>query len=144
MLKLSRIHWMHYLDMFSPHNTTISDLLTEKLKHSLISNFHLPSCNQLADIRKPTWNICSNRWLNKGLFSKYTPATAVTMTKKTLFCSSFLKGWNCKILLPLRQALNSTQSSTTKKPEVWLGQLCMCCLFMKILLKPSLNIWMVY
>lgn len=139
MLKLSRIQWMQCSDVFSPHDTTISDLVMKKLKHSLIPNFHLLSYNQLADIRKPTWGISSNPWLNKGLFTKLTPATSVMMTKKTLSCSSVLKGWNCKILLPLKQALNSTCSSTTKKLKVLLGQLCMWCMFTKILLKPSLN-----
>lgn len=126
---------MQCLDVLSPHDTTISDLVTEKLKHSLIPNFHLISCNQLADIRKPTWGICSNLWLNKGLFTRHTPATAVMMTKKTLSCFSVLKGWNCKTLLPLKQTLKSAQSSTTKKLKVQLGHLCMWCLFIENLIK---------
>lgn len=141
VLKLRRTHWMQCLHVLSHHDTTISDLVTEKLKHSLIPNFLLLSCKQLADIKKPTWGICSNPWLNKGLFTKYTPATAVMMTKETLSCSSILKGWNCKILLPLKQALKTTWSCTSKKLKVQLEQLCMLCLFMKILSKLSLNIW---
>lgn len=70
-----------------PHDTPISDLVMKKLKYSLIPNFHLLSCNRLTNIRKPTRGICSNPWLNKGLFTEYAPATAVMMTKKTLSCS---------------------------------------------------------